>query len=353
MNKILAAVIGMIVVMVIGFAAKPYFSKKENAINNKVLEVKSGNVKLEWEELTDAAAWEARDSHAFFVFNDKMWIVGGLDGNGLVNENHQIRYDRAPHFNDVWNSEDGINWTKVSVEKIWPPRRSMSIIPYRGKLFSYGGWSPVSGYFNRIWTSDDGIKWTMVNAKVPWDAREGQAVEEFNGRLWLIGGVNYDKRKVFNDVWVSDDGISWTEATSNAGWSGRWDHAVAVFKGKLYLAAGMDLSSHTFRDVWSSQDGANWTEDVDVAPWPERQGHTLLEFKGKLIIMGRLNDESGINDAWYSDDGINWKSFGELPWDGREDFAGFIYKDKIYVAGGMARDWTWRHDVWVADLKTE
>ena len=47
---------------------------------------------LEWKELTASAPWEPRDSHETFVFKNKIWLIGGLNGNGLVDENHFIAY---------------------------------------------------------------------------------------------------------------------------------------------------------------------------------------------------------------------------------------------------------------------
>ncbi|MEI6479764.1 MAG: hypothetical protein WCO21_03000 [bacterium] len=304
---------------------------------------------LSWSLATPSAEWQPRDSAVSFVFQNKMWTMGGLNGNREVDNNHTVRYWEAPHFNDIWASEDGVHWQLMKTKAEWPPRRSMSVVLFQDKLWMFGGWSPITGYASDIWQSSDGITWTKIVSSAPWPAREGQTTEVFQGKIWLMGGVNYDKRETKNDVWWSDNGIDWHEATTTIPWSSRWDHATAVFNGKIFLAGGMNLQKQTFKDVWSSTDGFNW-ELVNANPaWQERQGHSLVVLHGKLWIIGRLNDSEGggVNDVWYSDDGMIWQKTQTNPlWLGREDHSVLIFQDRIFVFGGMDSNWQWRNDVW-------
>lgn len=321
---------------------------------SEVIEVKPESVyvpaKMTWSLATSTAEWRARDSAASFVFNDKMWIMGGLNGNGVrTNTENAVHYWEATHFNDVWSSEDGIIWSKETAHAEWSQRRSMSVVNFNGKLWMYGGWSPISGYTSDIWSSDDGVHWERSIALAPWTPREGQTVEVFNGKIWLIGGVNYDERTVKNDVWYSEDGTTWYEATQSAPWSGRWDHATAVFNDRIFLVGGMDLSKQAFNDVWATADGIKWELVTDVPPWQTRQGHGLAVFKDALWIIGRLDDEEGggTNDVWYTLDGLSWgKTEKDPEWLGREDHAVLTFKDYIYVFAGMDSKWKWMNDVW-------
>ncbi len=308
--------------------------------------------KLTWSLATSTAPWQARDSAAAFVFEDRMWIMGGLDGNAHV-RGHQINYWKAAHFNDIWSSEDGVNWTEESEGADFPPRRSMSVVYFKDKLWMFGGWSPVEGYQRDVWASEDGMNWKKVLAGAPWSAREGQQAEVFNGKIWMMGGVHYDKHQVKNDVWFTEDGLMWQEATSSAPWVGRWDHATAVFQNKLWLTAGMDLKNRTFRDVWNSEDGVNWNLITAEAPWGARQGHTLLPLEGVLWLIGRLDDSEngGANDAWFTEDGVTWRKTDQNPaWTGREDFSALVFKGTMWVMGGMDSSWRWKNDVWRAEL---
>ncbi len=304
---------------------------------------------LSWSLATSSAEWQPRDSAVSFVFQNKMWTMGGLNGNREVDSKHTVRYWEAPHFNDIWASEDGVHWQVMKTKAEWPTRRSISVVLFQDKLWMFGGWSPITGYTRDIWQSSDGIAWTKIVSSAPWPAREGQTTEVFQGKIWLMGGVNYDKRETKNDVWWSDNGIDWHEATTTIPWSSRWDHATVVFNGKIFLAGGMNLQKQTFKDVWSSSDGLNW-ELVNPNPlWQERQGHSLVVLHDKLWIIGRLNDSDGggVNDIWYSDDGTIWQKTQTDPsWLGREDHSVLVFKDRIFVFGGMDANWQWRNDVW-------
>lgn len=305
---------------------------------------------LIWIKVISSAPWEPRDSGAEFVYQNKLWIMGGLNGNDVKN-GEVIEYWRAPHFNDIWNTEDGINWHLVASSSAWAPRRSMSVTPFQGKLWMFGGWSLTTGYTNDIWTSEDGIHWTKIVENAVFPAIEGQTTEIFQNKLWKIGGVNYDERQTKNDVWYSENGADWIRV-ENIPWKPRWDHATAVFKGKLFLAGGMNLAGETFNDVWMSEDGINWTLVTNDAPWEPRQGHALEVYKDKLWLIGRLNDakSGGSNDVWFSDDGMTWQKTNLDPqWTGREDFFSVVFKDKIWVFGGMDADWKWRNDVWASE----
>ena len=304
---------------------------------------------LSWEEATSSFRWRPRDSAASAVFKNKMWTMGGLDGGEVLLENHVVRYWEAPHFNDIWYSEDGLSWNIAKEHAEWPVRRSMSVIPFKDKLWMFGGWSPITGYTSDVWQSDDGAFWKKVVVDAPWPAREGQSAEVFQGKLWFFGGVNYDERKVQNDVWYSEDGLLWSKATATIPWFPRWDHATAIFNGKIFLAGGMNLSGDTFGDVWSSADGLVWELVTSSPSWRTRQGHSLAVFHGLLWIVGRLNDGilGDVNDIWYSSDGAVWqKTDSDPPWMGREDHSTLVFNERIYIFGGMGSDWRWKNDVW-------
>lgn len=312
---------------------------------------------LDWKQATASAAWPARDSHAVVVFKDKIWLMGGLNANGRMTEPGFVDYILAPHFSDVWSSEDGVNWQLVNDKAPWGPRRSIELVAFNNKMWLMGGYSPESGYKNDVWSTEDGVNWKQEVASAAWPAREGHQLVVFQNKIWLLGGVKYDKeiaeqtdeKKIFNDVWYSSDGVNWIEATEHAQWPARWDHAATVFQDKIWIADGMIFGSTMFKDVWSSEDGVNWTQTTENAPFSVRQGNFLTEYHGKLFLIGRLDgvNNGGVNDVWYSDDGSNWQKTKKDPlWLGREDLGAEVFKDKIWIFGGMDSNWTWTNNIW-------
>jgi len=344
-------------------------------------------VSLRWEQSSSSTIpWGARDSHALAVFKDALWLMGGLDGNGLVTRDkfgEHVEYWRAPHFDDVWMSTDGYNWKLITDNAPWGKRRSAQAVEFKGKLWLMGGWGPEIGYHSDVWSSEDGVRWEEATAKAEWPAREGHSLAVWQDKLWLIGGVRYDLRTTFSDVWSSADGSNWERVTDNAPWLSRWDHAAVAFQNRLYLTAGMDLRGNTFHDVWVSDDGARWELITNNPPWRERQGHVLLDYRGALWMVGRLNDADsgngparqqptprlqtpgasatggqaqalagGPNDIWFTKDGVAWeKTDADPPWLGREDHGAVVWRDKIWVTGGMDSKWQWGSDVWYSTLE--
>lgn len=308
---------------------------------------------LTWQKVITTIPWSPRDSHGVVVYNNKLWLMGGLNGNNFVERPEVVKYEKAPHFSDVWVSEDGINWNLITDKAPWGKRRSIQVVVFQDKMWLIAGWGPWTGLESAIWYSQNGINWTKVNTN--WPAREGHQLVVFKNKLWLIGGVNYDKYKTKNDVWYSDDGLNWFEVTPNASWSPRWDHEVIVFKDKLWLIGGMDLTENVYRDIWVSENGKDWSLVTNNPPWSSRQGHELVVFQDKIWIIGRFNCplEGGENDVWFSNDGINWrKTKKNPPWLGREDHTAIVFQDKIWVLGGMTIDWKWQNDIWYSSFSS-
>lgn len=326
---------------------------------------------LNWQEAVVSAPWEKRDSQAVVVYKDKIWVMGGVDANGHVitpgtaTTPGNVDYGDSPHLSDVWSSVDGKNWQLVLNKAPWGDRRSIEVTVFDGKMWLMGGWGPEVGYANDVWSSEDGVNWKLETAHAAWPAREGHQLVVFQNKIWIIGGVKYGehhilpwlfggitvgKNQLFNDVWYSSDGINWKEATKNAGWAPRWDFASEAFNNKLWVVDGMNYYGTLYNDVWSSDDGITWTLLDKNPPFATRQGNAILNYQNKLWVVGRLNSAEyggGANDVWYSDDGVNWKKTDkDSLWTGREDVGVVIFNDKIWVMGGMDKNFTWTNDVW-------
>ena len=104
---------------------------------------------------------------------------------------------------DVWNSEDGLNWKRAVSAAAWPAREGHQVISFNDKLWLMGGVDYDSRETkNDVWYSSDGINWTQATAAAPWSGRWDHAVTVFQGKLWLIGGM--DKNWTWrNDIWYS------------------------------------------------------------------------------------------------------------------------------------------------------
>ena len=232
----------------------------------------------------EAGLWKNR---AYFQAVEKagyMYIIGGQ--NFIVEDNPCPPFPTTPpcpplvansdFFNDVWRSNDGINWEAMTLEAPWEGRAGLSAVALGNDLYVMAGSqndddAVVEGpapriYFNDVWkSSDDGATWTQMTAAAPWDKRAGGVTIVKDGAILMIGGEAGFVGPYFNDVWSSTNGATWVRLTADAGWSPRPGHKCGVVTGELVCFGGFGLVTNPM-DMWSSVDGATWT-DLQQVPW--------------------------------------------------------------------------------------
>ena len=101
--------------------------------------------------------WVGRESHQAFGYDNKLWVLGGISSSGGVFTSH----------NDIWNSTNGgTNWTEIDVEGThWVGRYSHQAFAYDDKLWILGGVEAGTGkpYLNDTWYSaDGGTNWQEI-----------------------------------------------------------------------------------------------------------------------------------------------------------------------------------------------
>lgn len=244
---------------------------------------------------------------------------------------------------------------------------------------------PFSQFFNDVWRSEDGVNWTrMIENKdidlddpdpPHWAGRAGLSAVVFDGYIYVMGGsVNDDSavvggapaREYFNDVWRSEDGSIW-EKVNNAPWAPRAGGIAVVKGGYMYMIGGEEgficappipnappsPCPPYFNDVWRTKDGINWEEMTPEAEWSKRPGHQVVVAQDRLVLFGGfgLGDDNGVtpanpSDVWVSNKGKVWKKVSDAPWnaDGSEDikydFDAVVVRgegknqDAIYTFGG-------------------
>ena len=137
---------------------------------------------LVWTQVTDAAAWPARDYPGVVVFDDELYLLGG---QGQA---------------DVWRSSNGSQWTLLTPEAAWKPRHDFARMVFDGKLWVFGGWTGAStNALNDVWYSSDGVSWDRQAEHAPWAPR-GPVATVFQDRIWIYSG----KHTGADDNWGGD-----------------------------------------------------------------------------------------------------------------------------------------------------
>ncbi len=239
------------------------------------------------------APWEPRHTAGYVVHDGRMWVVGGDANSG--------------HYqNDVWHSSDGTNWVVASTNVPWGNRVLHHTVAFAGKIWVIGGQKlpqfikqgPTNElFYNDVWNTTDGTNWTRVLEHAPWTPRGmigGSVV--FKNRMWLVGGGTYDtpqqpSRNYYNEVWSTADGLNWTNVLLDAPWEPRQYHDVAVFDNRMWVLEG--FHDRNLNDVWSSADGVAWSQ-LENTPWPARHASSVFVYSNALwMVAGNL-----WNDVW-------------------------------------------------------
>ncbi len=256
--------------------------------------------------------FSSRRDHSVIEFNNYLWCIGGNDGEFL---------------NDVWRSSDGVSWTRELASTSTPlasqfePRAGHSCVVFNGKIWLIGGYSETESgiaYYDDVWNSVDGRNWTKVVAAGPFFKRAFHSVCVFNNQIWILGGVTIDANEnpvYLDDSWKTSDGSSWTEGSQIVSFFPRIRASCGVINGKMWLWGGYGKNQNgvlgPLNDIWSSSNGNLWLLENINGPFAPRCSAATVFFKNRYWLIGGADKFSGssitfFNDIWTTSDGFNF-----------------------------------------------
>jgi hypothetical protein len=264
------------------------------------------------ERTHNSGTFERRHTHNTILWTDSLWVIGG--------DTHQGYYNH-----DVLRSADGINWTEVVApgEPPWEPRALQVSGLYQVALWTGGGQSLLGPeeeyvYHNDLWRSEDGINWTQVVADAPGsDTRWAgcgmvESFVEFQGRMWLVGCARYKEvtgHELSNEVWSTTDGVTWQKHATPP-WTGKGWQNVVVWDNKLWVLFGYTYgdpvngwAQGNSNEVWYSEDGETWKSLQPDAPVPGSHAQGVAVHEDFLLYAGG-NYSFGFGDG---EDKSSWR----------------------------------------------
>lgn len=174
---------------------------------------------MHWKQQTDSAGWEGRAGLSAVVFRDAIYVMGGsTNDDAAVIGGPPVRI----YYNDVWKSSDGKNWEMLTDSADWSKRAGGIAVVKDDYLYMIGGevgflclpGLPCPPYFNDVWRTQNGIDWELVTTNAAWAPRPGHQVVVADGKFVLFGGFGLDPENPFLpanpiDTWTSTDGVVW------------------------------------------------------------------------------------------------------------------------------------------------
>lgn len=144
---------------------------------------------LHWTEELHTAPWSPRDNPQVVVFRDTLYMLGG---QGQA---------------DIWRSADGKNWSQLITEAGWQKRYDNGALVFDGKMWIFGGRDTSNNHNtaakNDVWFSDNGINWEQQTNHAPWTVRSGGTSVIFENKLWIFSGKHTGGRYNWGgDIWT-------------------------------------------------------------------------------------------------------------------------------------------------------
>jgi len=166
----------------------------------------------QWDTISKNSNLPNRFFYQPFVFDNKIWIIGGEDKN--------------TQYSDIWNSADGIIWIKQKDNLPFGKRSNSKVVEFNGALYLLN---------NDVWTSNDGLKWKLLTKELI-EGQEifGYSAAVLDNKIWLLGCNRNGQFR--SQVLVSSDGKTWQE--QSAPWTPRGGIASTVYKNKIYITGG-------------------------------------------------------------------------------------------------------------------
>jgi len=96
-----------------------------------------------------------------------------------------------------------LNWEKVSSAIPWEARDSQAVVVSEDKIWLTGGMQFEEKILNDIWYSENGKDWFLATASAPWAARQGHGLVSYKDKLWIAGQLDVKAVGGKNDVWFS------------------------------------------------------------------------------------------------------------------------------------------------------
>ncbi len=141
-------------------------------------------------------------SQSFLVFKNKLWALESSIYNGAAG---------------VWYTDNGKDWTKATDNAGWGKRSGYTAIAYNNKIWVMGGRRNTIGLndfesLNDIWNTENGVNWKKVSQKAEWETRHDAPAVVYKGKIWIVAGSHYgsDGKKVeaLDDVWYYSEPTS-------------------------------------------------------------------------------------------------------------------------------------------------
>ncbi|KAH8499714.1 hypothetical protein H0E87_015086 [Populus deltoides] len=216
-----------------------------------------------------------RFNHAATVIGNKMIVVGGESGSGLLDDVQVLKFDQF-----TWTSiSSKLYLSPSSLPLKIPACRGHCLVSWGKKALLIGGKTDPASDRISVWAFDTETEcWSLVEAKgdIP-IARNGHTVVRASSVLILFGGEDA-KRKKLNDLHMFDlKSFTWLPLhCTGTGPSPRSNHVAALYDDKNLLIFGGTSKSRTLNDLYSL--------DFETMVWSRTKIRASIHHQGLGVV---------------------------------------------------------------------
>ncbi|CAF1019741.1 unnamed protein product [Adineta steineri] len=301
----------------------------------------SANEELQWTRIeTNGARPESRSGHSAVIYNNSMYIFGGLGKH---------------RYNDLFKFDfDTYQWTEIKPkdESTLPTKRlKHSACIYDNMMYIFGGWDS-SGKLNDMYRYIfDRNEWEIVPCSNSPRARSAHSVVVYKNSMYLFGGIGDNK---FNDMhrfsfktnqWFIVNQINPPPRRSSYG-------GAHIYNDHLYIVCGLGCGK--FNDCHSFNfNTLEWTElkysDSSRVIPAKRGRHSCILSNENLYMFGgyvgiqRSNELFVLNLQTHQWQQLKLQK--NVP-SAREGHSAVLYNGYMWLFGG------WHDNGWYNDIYT-
>lgn len=181
-----------------------------------------------WTLATDTPEFYGISAHATVVFNNRLFVIkeGSSDGQPT---------------NTVYSSNDGINW-QLETTNAFPRREAFNAVVFNNEIYVMGGVKfdgANTEYHNDVFKSADGVTWSLATTGTDsFTERAFGKATVYDDKIWVIAGRDRNDSRA-KGLWYSSDGTMWTEYTELPSRDGLSNFASTTALGSIWIFGGM------------------------------------------------------------------------------------------------------------------
>jgi N-acetylneuraminic acid mutarotase len=227
-----------------------------------------------------------RCKHSACVYQNMMYIFGGWDSSGKLNDMHRYVFERN-------------TWELVPCTNPPAARSAHSVAIYQSSMYLFGGIGD-NKYNDMYRFSFKKNQWSMINQRNAPPRRSSYGgAHIYNDRMYIVCGLGCGK---FNDCHMFDFASdTWTELKysndSRATPSKRGRHTCVLVDDILYMFGGY-VGIHRSNELFLLNLRTNqWQQIASTKNFPAaREGHSAVFYNESMWLFGGWHE-----NGWYND----------------------------------------------------